>query len=42
MNNLVYRMNISLKDSLFGFRKEIEHLDGTIVTVEREPQTTTK
>lgn len=34
-NNLVYLMEISLKESLFGFTKEFEHLDGQTVTVER-------
>ena len=41
-NNLVYLMDISLEESLFGFEKELEHLDGEIINVNRKGQATTK
>ena len=34
------RVNITLREALLGFTKEIEHLDGHIVTINRESKTT--
>lgn len=35
-------MNISLEESLFGFEKTFEHLDGSEVVVSRKGYLTTK
>jgi DnaJ-class molecular chaperone len=35
-------MGITLEESLFGFTRNFEHLDGTTVTVNREGKTTIK
>jgi DnaJ-related protein SCJ1 len=37
---LKIRINISLKEALLGFTREITHLDGHIVNVEREDKVT--
>lgn len=35
-DNLRYNLEISLKDALLGFEKEIKHMDGHVVKVKRE------
>ena len=39
-NDLKTRINISLKEALLGFTREITHLDGHIVEVERTGKVT--
>ena len=39
-NDLKVRVNISLREALLGFSKEITHLDGHVVNIEREGKTT--
>lgn len=39
-NNLVYLMEISLEESLFGFTRSFQHLDGEEVSLRREGLTT--
>jgi DnaJ-class molecular chaperone len=39
-NDLKIRINISLKEALLGFTREITHLDGHVVNVDREDKVT--
>lgn len=39
-NDLKVRVNITLKEALLGFAKEIEHLDGHFVYINRKGKTT--
>lgn len=39
-NDLKIRINISLKEALLGFTRDITHLDGHIVNVDREDKVT--
>jgi DnaJ-related protein SCJ1 len=39
-NDLKVRVNISLREALLGFSREITHLDGHVVNFEREGKTT--
>lgn len=38
-DNLRMKMQISIKDALVGFRKEVVHLDGHVVVVEKKTVT---
>ena len=39
-NDLKVRVNISLREALLGFSREITHLDGHVVKIDREGKTT--